>query len=132
MLLERDDSNYVTIVAAEGSRAADCPRGAVYHKFSSTAAIQQGVMFAGSLRTGRGGVTAANDECLWAKSISGELRLILREMQPVEGKKLKNFNVLKAVPGSRGATRAFTDSGHIVVLATFTDGSRGILEVLLP
>jgi hypothetical protein len=45
---------------------------------------------------------------------------------------VKTFNILRAVPGTPGATRAFNAHTQIVWLATFMDGSTALIKTTVP
>lgn len=62
----------------------------------------------------------------------GDLRVLLREGAPVDGKTFKTIHVLKAVAGRLGVTRGFNDHGQAVALVGFTTGSSAIVRVAVP
>jgi hypothetical protein len=130
-LFLRREGSVASVLAREGNPAADCPPGAVYYAFQSAALSRQGLIFRGRLRVERS-ITGANDECLWAQSVTGQTRLILREGQAVDGTILLGFNVLNATPGTFGARRAYSDSGWLVALGSLPRGQTAILKIRLP
>jgi hypothetical protein len=47
-------------------------------------------------------------------------------------KKLANFKLLDALPGSFGSRRSYNSTGSVAVLATFTDKTQALLRVDIP
>ena len=77
-------------------------------------------------------VDATNDVGVWAMDSTGALRLLFREGDMIEGRQLKSFTVLKAVPGSPGVTHAFNDAGQVAWRATFIDGTTAVMVTQVP
>ena len=69
---------------------------------------------------------------LWAVDSLGEVRLLVREQDVVEGKMLKSFSALQAVSGSAGVRRSFNSKGQLVYRAYFSNGSQGVVKVQVP
>ncbi|HZJ17091.1 MAG TPA: hypothetical protein VFD27_18700, partial [Chthoniobacteraceae bacterium] len=78
------------------------------------------------------GVEPGNDKGLWVVDTTGTLRCLVREGDQVAGRTVKTFNILRAVPGTPGVTRAFNAQTQIVWLATFWDGSTALVETAIP
>lgn len=123
-----------TVIAREGMQVTGMPAGTLWKDFTSLALPSGGVgpLFTATLKTGKGGVTSANDTGCWAVDSSATLRLLFRESDTIGGKKLRTFNILKAIPGSPGASRAYNAISQIVWQATFTDGSTAAIRTTVP
>jgi hypothetical protein len=92
-------------------------------------------MFTAKLSSGTSRVTAANDQGLWATDSNGDLRLITREGAQVDGKTLRAFRLLEAIPGSPGQRRSWTTgdpAATLIYLAYFTDATSAILTTTIP
>ncbi len=124
----------LTLFAREGDEPAETGAGVKWKAFKSLAISggENGApLFYATLSHGKG-VSAKNDAGLWAVDSTDTLRLIAREGDVIDGKKLKAITVLTAVPGSTGVTRSFNNAGQIIYRATFTDASTAIVTVQLP
>jgi hypothetical protein len=127
-------------VAREGEQPPAAPSGAKWKTFSSlalpggdfgpifTAMLQKGA--AGT--PGPGGILSIDDFGLYAVDPLGAPFELVRENQPLLGKTVKMFAVLKAVAGSGGVTRSFNATGSVVLLVTFTDRTTAIVRIDLP
>jgi hypothetical protein len=136
----RPHGGTLTLIAREGAQPPGAPAGAKWKSFSSvampgnlsgpifTAMLQKGA----GITPGPGGITSLDDFALYAADGAGVVREILRENQPLLGKTVKTFNVLKAVSGSAGATRAFNVDEIVVAQVTFTDGTTAVVRIQLP
>lgn len=125
----------LALLARAGEQAADVPEGAVWRRFTSLAmpgGAAQGALFTADLRHGAGGVEASNDAGLWAVDSYGALRKLFREGDAIGGKTLLRFNVLKAVSGSPGVTRAFNSASQVAWRASFTDGTSAVVVTSIP
>ena len=94
-----------------------------------------GVVFTAEV-TGKA-VTAKNEVGLWAEDSTRLIRLLLRGDQDVTlapgvTKKLANFKLLDALPGSFGSRRSYNSAGSVAVLATFADKTQVLLRVDIP
>jgi len=69
---------------------------------------------------------------VWGVSSTGSLRGFFRAGTAVNGKVIRSFTFLAAVPGSAAVPRWMNDSGEMIWLATFTDGTQGIVETQAP
>ena len=133
------EGSALSLVALQGLEPVCGPAGAKWRSFTSltlpgglgpvfTAILEKGP--AGS--AGPGGITSANDVGLYAIDSAGTLHELLREGQTLGTKTVKVFNVLKAVAGSAGATRSFNNTGAVVVLVTYGDGTSAIVRINIP
>ena len=75
---------------------------------------------------------ASNVLGIWAVDSAGSLRVVIREGDIVEGKKLRSFVALSATPGSLGVTRSFNNRAKLIYRATFTDGASAVVETTIP
>jgi uncharacterized repeat protein (TIGR03803 family) len=113
---------------------------AEFKSFDSLAiATTRGPIFTATLAAGKGGVTSKTAKGAWGADFTGALRPILQigtavpvDATPAHDKTLKSFTFLTAVPGSTGVSRNFNRQGQFVWLATFTDGSTGIIRTEIP
>ncbi|MGB8169989.1 MAG: choice-of-anchor tandem repeat NxxGxxAF-containing protein [Chthoniobacteraceae bacterium] len=128
-----------TLLAREGDAPPDVAPTAKWKAFTDVAlpaGPDTGPLLSASLATGAGGVKGADDSGLWGVGSGGTLRLLLRENQEFhfgpQTTRLKKFTALKAVAGSAGVARSFSQTRQVVVLATFSDNSQGILAVTIP
>ncbi len=78
------------------------------------------------------GVNAGNDAGVWAMDSDGDIRLLFREGDIIDGKKLKSFTVLNAIPGSRGVTRSFNAVAEVAWRATFADRTTAVVVTSVP
>ncbi len=130
------------LIAREGDEApAPASPGAKWKSFSSVALAggETGPLFTAFLQkglqgmAGPGGVTSVNDFGLYCTDYNtGEVTELVREGQPLDGKTVKSFSVLKAAAGSAGSSRAFSAQHQVVLLVNFTDRSTGIVSITLP
>ena len=128
------------LVAREGDHPPGAPAGARWKSFSSlalpggtsgpifTAMLQKGP----GLTAGPGGITSIDDLGLYGVDSIGTIVELVRENQPLLGKTVQTFNVIKAVAGSSGSSRSFNASGAIVVLVTFTDKTTALIRISVP
>jgi hypothetical protein len=119
--------------AQGGSVAADLP-GSEWRAFSNLAitGIDRGPVFAASLVTGKGGVTASNDTGVWGTDFLGRPRLLFREGDTINGKRLTAFNLLKSSTGNVGVTRSLNDTQRVVWIATFSDKTTALMNTETP
>jgi hypothetical protein len=119
--------------AQGGSQAADLP-GSEWKAFSNLAitGIDRGPVFAASLVTGKGGVTASNDTGVWGTDFLGRPRLLFREGDTINGKRLTAFNLLKSSTGNIGVTRSLNDTQRVVWIATFSDKTTALIITEMP
>jgi hypothetical protein len=128
------------LVAREGDHPPGAPADAKWKTFSSlalpggtsgpifTATLQKGP----GITPGPGGITSVDDLGLYGLDSFGVVVELLRENQPLLGKTVKTFNVIKAVAGTAGSSRSFNGAGEIVVLVTFTDKTTAIVRISVP
>jgi hypothetical protein len=119
--------------AQGGSQAADLP-GSEWKAFSNLAitGIDRGPVFAASLVTGKGSVTASNDTGVWGTDFLGRPRLLFREGDTINGKRLTAFNLLKSSTGNIGVTRSLNDTQRVVWIATFSDKTTALIITEMP
>jgi|GEM_PF-1145811 len=132
----------LTLIAREGDDApAPGSPGAKWKSFSSVALAggETGPLFTAFLQKGAqgtagpGGITGANDFGLYCTDYdTGAVTELVREGQPLNGKTVKTFSVLKAASGSAGSSRAFNPQHRVVLLVTFDDRSTAIVGITLP
>lgn len=81
-------------------------------------------------------VNATNNLGLWAVNGEDELQLLFRTGQTVTvnslSKTVRTFVALAAAPGSVGAVSGYDSDGDVAVLATFTDGTKALLDISIP
>lgn len=80
-------------------------------------------------------IAATNNDGIWqsdAVNGLGALRVLIREGQPLNGKTVTSFNVLKASIGSVGVPRSFNNRSTITALVTYTDGGTAIVVIAFP
>ena len=122
------------LLAQGGMPPGDLPVGAEWKTFPSLAiAAGRGPVFTATLVPGKGGVTAATANGVWATDFNGNPRLLFRTGDLIDlggasgTRKLKTFTLLNALPGSTGVTRSINDAQQVVWRATFTDQSQAIV-----
>jgi hypothetical protein len=124
-----------SLLAREGTQASECADGARWSKFLSLAAPGgpgESVIFTALLAKGPGGVNASNDMGAWARDSDGRLRLLFREGDALDGKKLKTFTFLNAAKGATGVTRSWNANGRITWRAEYDDGATAIVVTTIP
>lgn len=112
------------------------PIEAQWTSFPSLAiAADRGPIFSATLLAGKGGVTAATANGVWATDYAGTTRLLFRTGIAdaiIAGKTLKSFTLLKTAVGSIGVTRSFNNVGQVIWLATFTDRTTALVTTDIP
>lgn len=78
------------------------------------------------------GVNAGNDAGVWAMDSDGAIRLLFREGDTIDGRKLMSFTVLNSIAGNRGVTRSFNSVAEVVWRATFRDRSTAVVVTSVP
>lgn len=125
----------LTLIASLNTAPPDAPAGAQWKTFSSLALAggeSPAPLFYGRLAPGVGGVDNTNDYGLWAVSSTGAVRALVREGDTIDGHVVKSLSVLRAVPGSAGATHSFNNTGLVVYRAGFADGTTAIVTTAIP
>lgn len=132
------------IVAQGGTHpSSPAPPGlaadAQWKDFTSLALpANRGPLFTGTLVPGKAGVTSATAAGVWGVDFAGDLRLLFRagvttiDLGAAGTKTVKSFALLKALPGSAGVTRSFSDQQELVWLATFADHTQAIVRTVIP
>ncbi len=130
----RTAAGVLTLVAREGAEPPDGPAGAKWKAFKSLALPggTAGPLFTATLLKDAGGITSIDDFAFYRVDSTGVARELVRENQPLLGRVVKSFTVLKPVVGSPAQTRAFNDEGEIVLNVAFTDGISAILRITVP
>ncbi len=131
------DGGALTLLARTGDQPAEAPTGAQWKTLTSLAMSEattsQGrPLFIGAMVAKKGGVNATNDIAVWSVDTPGTLRLAFREGDLIGGKTVKSFTVLKAAVGTPGVSRNVNEKQRIAWLATFTDGTTGIVQTQVP
>ncbi len=135
------DGQSLARVAAQGDPAAGCPDGAMFSTFGEVALPDQGgpnnhggVLFTATLVGGSGsGVTSANNAGIWAVDSNGDLQLIVRTGDILQGKVVTALFFLPSSLTAGGQTRSFTaERGDLVFRATFMDKTTAIYNVVFP
>jgi hypothetical protein len=128
-------SGSLALVAQTGTHAPGCPTGVLFSGFSEIALPDEdGVLFLGTLTPNSAlGVTSASDLGIWATDSSGNLQLIVRTGDTLNGKTVSNLAFLPTVATVTGQSRSFALDGennsYITFVADFTDGTSGIFTV---
>lgn len=134
-------SGSLALVARQGSQAAGCPTGpngtvgASFSAFTELALPNQGgVVFLATLNTNAAAaVTTANNQGIWAVDTNGNLQLIVRSGDMINGKTITSLKFLPALLYVNGQARSFSQNvGDLVYEATFSDKSSGIFSVTFP
>jgi uncharacterized delta-60 repeat protein len=120
------------LIAQGGAEPPGVP-GGQWKTFTSLALLaNRGAIFTATLAPGKGGVTPATANGVWAADFTGTLHLLFRTGDTIDGKELKSFTLLRAVPGSEGVTRSFNDRAQIVWRATFAGNETAIVTTEVP
>ena len=122
----------LALLARKGGQAPGYPTGATFGSFDAIALPDKGgVILLATLNTnGTAGVTARNDQGIWAGNSTSDLQLIVKEGDTYNGKTLAGIEFLPALPYVSGQTRSFAQgTGDFVFKGTFSDKSTGILMV---
>ena len=128
----KSDGNLVKVAATtETAPGAPVITGS-FKAFTSLGLSDNGPLFYGQLNL-EAGITAANDNGIWAVDASGALVKIVMEGDTIaSGKVVKSIVALTGVLGSTGVTHSFNNNRQITYLATFVDGTKGIVTSLIP
>jgi hypothetical protein len=133
------------LIAREGAQPPGAPAGAKWKNFTSvieTGGVDMAMLFTANLQKGvgatpgPGGITSLDDVALYAAAYDFDTNTyhtteLVRENQPLLGKTVKSFSVLKAAAGSTGTGRSYSANPRdtTVLLVTFTDNTRAIVKV---
>jgi hypothetical protein len=126
------------LVVQTGDRAPGCPDGVTFSALTALALAdrggptnQGGVVFRGSVAGP--GVTRANDSGIWAVDSNGDLQLIVRTGDALDGKSVTNLAFPPGLTAANGpARRSNQEHADLAFLATFSDKSTAILSVVFP
>ena len=116
------------LVARQGSAAPGTT--GTFETFTSLAFTDSGdVLFLATLNAGTG-ITSANNMGVWEGTSAGNLALMLRLGQVVDGKTIAKLSFLPVEKIVNGQTRNFNSTnGDFICDATFSDGTNGVIEV---
>jgi hypothetical protein len=125
----------LTLIAQQGSQAPGCATGVTFSLFNALALPDQGgVVFLATLNKNKAaGVTAANNIGIWAMDTSGQLRLIVKTGQVVNGKTVTGLSFLPIVAHVGGQSRNVEETtGDLIYEATYSDKTDSITAVIFP
>ena len=121
----------VRLIAREGAQAVGAEPGERWKRFTSIANPGgAGPLFTASIMDG--GVIASEDEGLWGVDSVGQVRLLLREGDKLNGQTVRSFQVLRASIGSAGVARSYNYVGHVVILVFFKNGATALARIEVP
>jgi len=119
---------------ANGAVSAGSPVFAAFSQF--VLPDQGGVIILATLSTGTGGVTAGNNQGIWAVDTNGILKQVIRtgDGLTVNGtaKVISALSIFNAPKTATGQTRHFNNPGDLTYKATFTDKSTGFVQSVFP
>jgi hypothetical protein len=130
--------NIVRLLARAGDSAVGGGRWAAFHSLALPNGSGSGAVFTASLAVrGPQSVTRQSNEGLWGVDSAGTLRLLLRTGQTltVNGapRSIRRFVALAPAFGTpQGAAIGSDDDGHVTATVTLNDGSRAIVEIVIP
>jgi hypothetical protein len=104
----------------------------VFNSLGINGGYGNGPVFSATLVAGKGRVPAGATAGVWGVSSTGALRGFFRAGMVVDGKVVRSFTFLAAVPASAAIPRWMNDAGEMIWLATFMDGTQGIVETQAP
>jgi len=121
------------ILVQGGGEAPDVP-GSQWKAFTNLAIAGggRGPVFAASLVVGKGSVSSSNDTGIWACDFFGSPRLLFREGDLINGKRLTSFQLLRSSVGNLGVTRSLNDNAMVVWIATFSDKTTALMTSEVP
>ena len=127
-------SGTLALVGRTQTQAPDCPVGTLFANFRQFVLSDKGVvLFADLVRTK--GVTAANDQGIWAVDTKGQLHLIARKGDPQPGNSNKistGIGLFIPTSDTPGQTRSVNHQGDITYTATYSDNTTAIYRVAFP
>ncbi len=107
------------LIAQTGEAAPGCPAGAVFISFDTFALADKGVVFVATINGG--GTTAADDTGIWFADADGNVQLLARTGDVLEGKTVTGVDL--------GVS---SDGNEVVAKVSFRDGSDAALDVESP
>jgi hypothetical protein len=128
----------LAIVAQAGTQAAGCPAGTNFASFTAIALSDTGsvAMLAHTAVNSAVDSTSATDLGIWATDSNGNLQLIARTGDVVSGKTISSLAFLPAAPSggtAYGTARGMAPTnGNLTYLATFSDKTTAIINVVFP
>ena len=130
-----EESPFLQLIAREGGEPPGVPR-TKFAAFESLSVLQgRGAVFTARLASGTNRVDANNNQGCWAIASAGSLQLVFREGERINGKTLRSFILLGAVPGSHGQRRAWAAADptpSLIYRAFYDDGSDAIVTAAVP
>jgi hypothetical protein len=129
------NASALALVAREGTQAPGCPTGATFASFIGLALPDVGgPIILGTLNaSATAGVSSSNNTGIWAVDRSGTLQSIVRTGDLLEGKTVTGLSFLPSPVYVTGQDRSFsTATGDLVYVATFSDKSTAIFNVVFP
>lgn len=118
------------LVAARAAVAPEGPAGAIFDAFDNISLNSAGQVAFSATLVGDG-VTDANNRGIWAQTLGGALKLVVREGQTLEiaPGTTRTVASLAMAPGGTpedGFGNSFNNRGLLAFAATFTDGTSGV------
>jgi hypothetical protein len=114
----------ISKIARAGGNATGTS-GMVFSSFNRLVAGNGGVAFTATLASGSSTVNSTSNTGLWAQNSAGSLVLVARTGASPTAT-LRNFTIFNAETGQNSQSRHFNESGDLVLVATFGNGSSGI------
>lgn len=120
----------LNLVAARAAIAPEGPAGAIFDAFDNLSLNSAGQVAFSATLVGDG-VTDANNRGIWAQTLGGALKLVVREGQTLEiaPGTTRTVASLAMAPGGTpedGFGNSFNNRGLLAFAATFTDGTSGL------
>jgi kumamolisin len=128
------NASSLALIAQQGTAAPGCPAGATFATFTGLALPDvSGPVILGTLNTSStAGVTSSNNTGIWAVE-NNQLQLIVRTGDILNGKTVTALQFLPSPAIVNGQDRSFSAAtGDLVYLATFSDKSTAIFNVVFP
>lgn len=125
----------LALIAQSGVQAPGCPAGVKFSAFSQIALpTQYGVAMLATLGLNAPlGVSPATDLGIWATDNNGNLDLIVRTGEVINGKTVSSLAFLPAVATVQGQSRSVSPgAGNLTYLVTFSDRTTAIYSVVFP
>jgi hypothetical protein len=126
----------LTLIARKGAQAPGTPAGVSFSNFDDSVLNGAGQIAFYATLTGPG-VTAANDEGIWAQDSNGVLQLIVRDGEQIEVaqgdfRTVSSLNLGPLTGGENGLPTWLNDARQIAFSAVFDDASEGVFVTIGP